>query len=148
MQTDKDYKQIFLRDHEGRGLEYANGMFAQNKDKIEGQYVYILDDDNRLIISDFVAGIRVIVAAGNPDVIMVKANIRIHGILPHYWEEPPRSAHIDSLNFVVERELWKKHIEAFHRPDHGDFYFIDAVFKEPDITVAWWDKIVAEGMRK
>lgn len=148
MQTDSDWEQVILMDDIGRGLHYANGMLAANKDKVKGRYVYIFDDDHRLIVPDFVAGIRSIVEAKAPDVIMAKAHIRIHGVLPNPWAVRPLWTHVDTGNFVVTNEMWQAHIEAFDRPQYGDFYFIDRVFSQPELSVEWWDYIVAEDMRR
>jgi len=147
MQTDRDCAILVLVDVLGLGLFYANGMLAQHKEEVQGKYVYILDDDNRLIAPDFVEGIRVIVEESAPDIIMVKANVGPFGVLPKPWGDSPRLGYVDSLNFIVERELWKKHISAFHKPSFGDFCFISELFRQPGIEVFWWDRVVAEAMQ-
>jgi len=146
-QTDSDWEQIILVDDGARGIEYANGMLVANKEQVKGQYVYILDDDHRLIVPDFVAGIRAIVEASTPDVVMVKARKRVHGLLPRKWGSHPQNGSVDTANFVVRNEIWQEHIGAFHRPSSGDFYFINEIFSDPKLKVEWWDYIVSEDMR-
>lgn len=147
IQTDKDWEGVVLVDKVGRGIYYANGMLAKHKERVYGKYVYILDDDNRLIIPDFVQGIRAIVEQSAPDIIMVKANLAFLGTFPLLWEHTPRIGKVDTLNFIVERELWKKHISVFHKPSFGDFCFIKELFRQPGIEVFWWDRVVAEAMQ-
>lgn len=146
-QTDGDWHQVLLVGDVGRGLHYANGMLAQHKAKVKGQYVYILDDDNRLIIDDFVSGLREIIEKSDPHVIMVKSQLSRHGIMPRGWGKNPRLCQVDTTNFVVKKKLWKAHIKAFHQPRYGDFYFIQEIFNQPRIKVMWWDKVVAKDMR-
>lgn len=147
MQTDPAYTHLILEDKEARGLEFANGLLSKHKRKVKGEYVYILDDDNCLTITDLVAGLRIIVEEHKPDVIMVKSFLSRHGVMPRFWGQRPRLCQVDTTNFIVKRSLWKAHIKAFHQPIYGDFHFIDAIFDQPGLKVVWWDRVVAKDMR-
>ncbi|MHA2069645.1 MAG: glycosyltransferase family 2 protein, partial [Candidatus Thorarchaeota archaeon] len=48
-QTCHDVEQVFIVDHTRQGIHVADRALALNKDRVEGEYVYILDDDCQLI---------------------------------------------------------------------------------------------------
>lgn len=148
MQTDDGWDQVILEDKERRGKFYASKMPADNKEKVSGQYIYILDDDHRLIIPDFVAGIRAIVEDTQPDIIMVKCKIRAHGILPNRWGRAPKNQYVDTGCFLVEQQLWKRHIHLYALPASGDHRFICHLWRVRNVKIEWWDKLVAEDMRE
>lgn len=148
MQTDEDWDRLVLIDERGRGLHHANGMLARYKEEVRAKYIYILDDDNRLIVPDFVEGVRAIIEESAPDIIMVKARIDFLGILPDPWRGPFRlPGDVDGLNFIVERKLWQTHIHEYHRFALGDFYFIKKLFTLQGLEIFWWDRVVAEAMQ-
>lgn len=152
MQTDKDWEQIILVDDDKQGMRFAQQMLVHNKSRVRGKYVYVFDDDHRLITPDFVSGIRTIVAASKPDVIMVKCRIRGHGILPRPWMGNGgylKGAHVDTGCFVVEGRVWSNYVYMFDNPDMGDWYFYDKLWRTEDkLKIVWWDKLVAEDMRE
>jgi len=151
MQTDNDWRQIILVDDDKRGMQFAEEMLISNKSRVKGDYVYVFDDDHRLITPGFVSGIRTIVAATNPDIIMVKCRIRGHGILPRPWMGNGgylKGAHVDIGCFVVRGEVWGNYIYMIAHPYGGDWYFYDKLWRSDDnLEIVWWDKLVAEDMR-
>lgn len=152
MQTDKDWEQVILIDDDKRGMRFAQQMLIHNKSRVRGEYVYVFDDDHRLITPAFVSGIRTIVAASKPDVIIVKCKIRGHDILPHPWMGNGgylKGAHVDTGCFVVEGKAWGNYVYAFNYPDTGDWHFYDKLWRSEDnLKIVWWDKVVAEDMRE
>jgi len=147
-QTDQDVEQIFIVDYDQAGVPRANASLAQNKNRVSGDYVYILDDDTRLEDKGFVAKIRCS-AETDPDVIMVKS--RRPQFSPHIlpkpfvWNCPERLAltSTNCLCYIVKRQVWLEHIEAFGESAAGDWHFLKAV-RDSGASFAWLDEIVAE----
>ena len=143
-QDDPDYEHVVLKDTEGLGLAWANGMFHRERERVKGEYVLILDDDNALMATDVISEIRRVVDEHAPDVIVVKGYVGDR-LLPDdaMWGKQPALGHIDSLNFVVRNEVWQKHIHAFDVPRCGDYAFISSVFKD-NPKVYWLNKPCAK----
>jgi hypothetical protein len=146
-QTNRSVEQIFIVDEVKRGLKLANKSLYENRDRISGEWVYILDDDTKLISPKFVASLRTV--AKNADVIMVKSSrpqLAPHTLpKPDVWRNPDR-LRISSTNclcYVVRRELWQRHIYHFGRRAAGDWWFLKAVAGARP-RFAWLDMIAAE----
>lgn len=147
-QTDRDVEQIFIVDYDQVGVLVANKSLALNKHRVEGDYVYILDDDTRLLNKRFVARLKPVVES-SPDVIMVKSSrpqFAPHVLpKPHVWNCPDRLAlgSTNCLCYVVRRQMWMDYIKAFGEPAAGDWWFLKRL-KSRGATFAWIDLIVAE----
>ena len=146
-QTRWDYEQILLIDEVGVGINVADARMAADAPAlINGDYVYILDDDDLFIDNQFVAEIHRIAQTYDPDIIMVKSDNGRLGILPSAatWEKEPQPGQVSVLNYVVKAEIWKRHAPAFatHPTDAGDAMFIVELFKH-GYSVYWLDLIVA-----
>ena len=142
-QTDADLQHLIIEDTIGLGMYEADCSLDRHKDHVLGEFVYILDDDDYLVINFFVAGLKRIVAAHQPDVIMVRAQFP-GMVLPNPWGKPPQICRIGSPNFVVRANLWKHYIYMFCKDKRGgDFQLIDTLFKAK-AQVYWWDQVVAK----
>lgn len=133
--TDKDIEQIFITDHVGVGLLEANRSFSNNEVKtlIEGEYVFLLDDDDFIVNKNMVQELKQIWIERNPDVIFFRMNIigGPNGDLyptPETWEKEPKIAHIGGSCFVVKKEIYMRFIHNFSHPRCADFYFIKSVW--------------------
>jgi hypothetical protein len=147
-QTDHDIEQIFIVDNDQIGVPAANKSLALNKHRVEGDYVYILDDDTRLLDRGFVARLK-LVAESKPDVIMVKSSrpqFAPH-VLPKadIWRNPEqlRVASTNCLCYVIRQQMWLDHIGAFSIPAAGDWHFLYRL-KRRGAAFAWLDLVVAE----
>lgn len=134
--------------NEPLGLEDANQSFERDKSRVNGKYVFMVDDDNYIVNPNFVAQLWKH-AENNPAVIMVRAQW-FDSLVPLdvYWDEliaggKPHLGHIDTANFVVRRDIWLKYIKAFGAPVAGDYAFISAIYEgEPDLDVVYWDTVI------
>jgi hypothetical protein len=149
-QTDMDLEQIYITDNAGMGLLSANKSFGNPEVKmlIEGNYVYLLDDDDYITNPDMVKELKLIVLQHNPDVIFFRMIIKNNMNGNYYptaicWKDRPMIAHIGGSCFVVKREIYMKFIHEFAKPRCGDFYFIDAVFRS-GAKCYWHDVLMAE----
>lgn len=146
-QTDRDLEQVLVTDDEKRGLVWADANLASAKNLIRGEYVYVLDDDDYLVDAEFVAKAKEAAREHEPGIIFVRMRrLPFWGkVLPceATWGRPPSLGYIGSPCFVVKRELWVEHIEAWGQPAHGDYYFITKVYNT-GCAVVWLDRVVAE----
>ena len=147
-QSDRDVEQIFIVDCNQGGILRANISLAQNKDRVNGDYVYILDDDTRLFDKGFVARLKR-AAEEMPDIIMVKSSrpqLAPHVLpKPFVWNCPDRLTlgSTNCLCYIVRRQMWLDHIEAFGEPAAGDWWFLNRL-RSRGATFAWIDLVVAE----
>lgn len=148
--TDNDGEQIFIFDNVGHGLLEANRSFSNQTviDMIEGQYVFLLDDDDFIVNPNMITELKNC-ALSNPEVIFFRMTIKNGMNNNHYptdelcWGVKPIIARIGGSCFVVRTDIYKKFIHEFAKPRCGDFYFIDAVFKNTSNHV-WYDKLMCE----
>lgn len=152
-QTDQDIEHIFLVDREKVGIWEANQVMDRFKDQADGQYVYILDDDCRLIEPAFVATLRDFCEKNDfPDVIMVRSVRRqlAPPLLPkpHVWgdHEALRISTTNSLCYVAKNALWKEHIYRYGQKAAGDWFFLKSM-RDSGASFGWLDLCVAETMQ-
>ena len=143
-QTDPDLEHILIP-YAGKTLLEANSSFETITHKIQGQYVFILDDDDYISYTHFVEELKQFTRVNNnPDVIIVKMN-RLGTLYPQsqFWQKPPVKCHIGSPCFIVKKMAWKAHIPHFAKPSCGDFHFINHLYLLGyDFT--WWDTVIAK----
>lgn len=150
-QTSKDFEIVFIVDKNKRGVRWANQQFAENKHRIDGQYVYTLDDDTFLPSKYFVAKLKQVAEANKyPDVIMVKGSRPQLSpkILPKdtVWGHRERLK-ITSTNgacFVTKRQAWLDHCEDYGLRGSGDWNFMSALKSDGTLKFFWWDFIAKE----
>jgi hypothetical protein len=152
-QTDHDIEHVFLVDYAKRGRWEADKALNAFKNRVTGRYVYILDDDCRLIEPAFVATVRDFCEKNDfPDVVMVRSVRRqlAPNLLPNpdVWGDPKklRLATTNCLCYVIENQVWKEHIWAFGSVHAaGDWVFLGEV-RNAGASFGWLDLCVAETM--
>ena len=146
-QTCDDWEQTLLVDDVGRGIGWSYTNMAAQAADLNGDYIWILDDDDECIRSTLVAELKGIVEAHNPDVIMVKMDHQERGILPNaQWGCEPKQGDIGCSAYIVKREVWQQHAGHFGAHYAGDFDFIKAIFAS-GATVYWHDVIASRVQR-
>ena len=143
-QTDPDLEHILIP-NAGKTLHEANASFERITHKIQGQYVFILDDDDYISYTRFVEELKQFTRVNNnPDVIIVKMN-RLGTLYPQkqFWQKPPVKCHIGSPCFIVKKIPWKAHIPLFAQPSCGDFHFINHLYLS-DYRFEWWDAVITK----
>ena len=134
-----------------KGIQAADQALNENKHRVTGRYVYILDDDCILTDPEFIASVRDVAEAEAPGVIMVKSkrppgppSRRPLVPLKEVWRGKLRHGSTNCLCYVIRADLWKEHIHMFGaKPWGGDWWFLEAVL-ETRPTVYWLDQIVAD----
>lgn len=146
-QTCGDYTQTLLNDPDGRGIAWSYKNLASYAPFLEGQYIWILDDDDMAVSQTLIADLKAIAEAHSPDVIMIKMDHAERGILPGLnWQKPPKVGDIGCSAFVVRREIWQKHSRYFGSHYAGDFDFIKSIF-ERDYEIYWFDRVASKVQR-
>jgi hypothetical protein len=145
-QTSRDYEQKFIIDRHGRGVGHANRALANAP--ITGQYVMVLDDDDKLTDDRAIEWLKE-ATAERPDLVIFRVD---HGdklgVLPDdlIWGRRPLKGHIGSCSFISRRDVWEKHIHRFGVDECGDYAYLRSVwFDQPDVV--WLDKILASVQR-
>ena len=148
-QTCDDWQQTLLIDEVGRGVGASYLELARYADDLEGEYIWILDDDDMCIRNTLVNELRQIAESHNPDVIMLKMNHLERGILPSSnWKESPKMGDIGCSAYVVRRDVWAAHSVEFERGDYSnDYYFISSIFDDDTVDIFWHDVIASQVQR-
>lgn len=145
-QTDGDWQQTLLVDEVGRGIGWAQAQLASFAPS--GDYVWLLDDDNECLRPTLVAELKAM-AAGRPDVIMLRTERGRLGVIPQngYWQRPPAHMHVDAACYVVRREIWERNRAAWLSARYqSDYDFIAAVFAA-GVRVSWHDVVASRAQR-
>ena len=147
-QTDPDLFQTIIKDDVGRGVAWA----CRNLSTVipDGQYIWILDDDDLCICDTLVAEVKAIAYAHDPGVIFLRMDHGPLGILPDdaHWQRAPVEGHIGCSAFVVRRDVWIIYADWWSERYAGDFDFISAVYADPEVTHFWHDRIASRVQRR
>lgn len=144
-----NWQQTLLIDPVGRGIPWASENMGNYAPKLQGEYIWILDDDDECIQPTLFMELYRIHLTYNPDVIMLKMDHGRRGILPDegYWGRPPVQAHIGVSAYVVRRELWQQQAWAWSPGVyHSDFNFIAAVFQSRPRV--YWHNVIASQVQR
>lgn len=164
-QTDQDLEQIFLPDRAG-GVHpegpvlWANNQIPKHKHRVDGQYVYFLDDDGLLLREDFVEKVKDIAQRYiYPHVILVKSICNkdagsLH-VLPLVWDcawgqgERPAKWAGHGYNYVVRTDYWKAKVDAYSgKRRGGDAHFGNALISDKSAKIVRLDIIAAMSMQR
>ena len=144
-QSDPDYQHLVIEDTVGLGI---GGMFAairQHTALIEGEYVYVLQDDDVLVDREFVRELKAFVWQHNRPPVVIVRN-RKHGLQPRLWRQAPQLGSIDLGSYVVRADVFCRHADQFGARYEGDYDFIRFLW-DRRYTFAWWDRLVAEAQQ-
>jgi hypothetical protein len=143
-QTDKDLEIVLIRDEIGIGIDGMYADIQNHLDQVNGDYVFVLSDDNLITDSEFVSELKAIAQSYNPDVIVFKN--KIIGTLPDIWNAAPQEGHIDLSCFAVKADIWKANADKWGKCYAGDYHFIRALWDQGH-SFYWWDKTPIMAMR-
>ncbi len=165
MQTDKDVEQVFIVDEGGKGLVWANRQLHEQRGRVSGEYVFVLDDDDMLATPGFVARLKDCVAQWDtPDVILLRHRQRAPKKVllppPHVWsldwemgERPERWAG-SVYCFAVKRELWLANVWHFSHGQGvdwqtgGDWHFATALCSWPGLRFVRLDLVAGRSFQR
>jgi len=148
-QQDPDYEQIVIRDEVGMGLAWANRQFWVHREKTQGEYVIMLDDDNVLATPHAITVLKA-VTWDAPAAVMFKADVGPHGVLPsaQSWQER-RSIpfQIDGHCVIVRADVWRGLIHHFAVDVRGDAAFLAELLAPGAYRVEWVNAVLVRALR-
>lgn len=140
------WEHVIIPDLIGRGIGAMFHAITEHLDKIHGRYVYILQDDDRLMSDQAVAAFCSFARQnGYPPVVICK-NTKCGRILPDRWGQEPELGHIDLGSYIVRDDVFKANAHRFGNRYEGDFDFISALWCQ-GLPFAWWDFLFAEALQ-
>jgi glycosyltransferase involved in cell wall biosynthesis len=137
-QTDQDYEHLLIHDNVGNGLFWANKQIHLNADKVNGRWVYVLDDDDWLTDSHFIEDLKKI-ESPSYDIIICKGYIG-EGLYPLFWKKAQLRGTIGSPNFIVKKHIFLTNSIHWCKPKAADFFFFQRAYG--NANTYWWNKIV------
>lgn len=141
VQTDSDWCRTVVVDDKERGVAWAVGNLATVE--ATGEYVWVLDDDDLCCRPTLVAELKDITERIAPDVIMVKAYHAKFGMLPSRanWTSRPVLGNVGTSCYIVRRDVWNAHHDAWTERYDGDYWFIDALWNAK--CSVYWHPVTA-----
>lgn len=137
---------VIVEDHVGLGIDGMYGDIRNHVDKVHGEYVLVLSDDNVLVDPVFAAELETYVRVQQwPDVVVFKGRIDTT-TQPAAWCCEPIETMIDLSCFAVRREVWVAYAESWGRRYEGDFDFIHRLWAD-GCVFAWWDRLVFQALK-
>ena len=149
---DPDVEIVLIPDFTGKGVQWANRQFGRHVDRVDGRYVYTLDDDSRIVDPRLVQLLKK-AAQSDPGLIMVRS--RRPAIQPYVlpkksvWGRRDR-LRVTSTNggcFVSRADVWAKHAHRYGARGSGDWNYLNAVRKDKTVTFAWVPVIMKEAQQ-
>lgn len=137
---------VIVQDEIGLGIDGMYGDIRNHLEKVSGEYVMVLSDDN-VLVSEYFAGEleREVAAQSRPAVVVFKGLIG-STVQPASWGGEPRITQIDLSCFAVQREIWQAHAADWGERYEGDFDFIHALWRAGH-TFHWWDRVVFRALQ-
>lgn len=149
-QTDPDWEQVFIPDLQQRGLVWANNAMAHNAHRVQGDWVFHLDDDCKLIEPRFVERARAhLEKHPHSEVIMAKTRRPqlATKVLPHpdVWGRKTAALlrKANGMCHIVRADVWRTCIPALGGGGGGAGRFIASLINT-GAEFSWLDMIGSE----
>jgi len=166
-QSDWSVEHVFCVDRSGNHPEgnvlWANNQIPRNKHRVDGEYVYFMDDDSALIFPYFVEELEATVEAEQyPAVVLVRSMCATKEIgsmhflpLPDVWNvnwregERPRRWAGHGLDYIVRADYWKRHIGAYTgKARGGDAHFGTALINDRAARIVRLDRVISVTLQR
>jgi len=141
LQSDPDFEQVVITDTQSLGYLHANTQIFEIADKLYGQYIYILDDDDYVIDINFISNFKWFLSSQQhlPPIIICKGFID-EKPFPKVWQAPLHRGQIGSPNFITRNDIFRLYAANWVKDRAGDWHFISACSKHENFC--WWDKTI------
>ena len=142
-QTCQDVQHLIIDDTEGNGIPAMFADVANYHDKIDGEYVMFLCDDDMLFDNDVVQDVYgVLQSTPQTDVLLVKMEVDGR-VYPGDFRAGacPVCGDIAIGCWIVRREVWLNH--RYGERYEGDYDFIRSVFNARKWYMTWYDRVVS-----
>jgi glycosyltransferase involved in cell wall biosynthesis len=125
---DEQIEWILIADTVGIGIPGVYADVVNHVDKVHGDYVLFLSDDDYISDAKFVQKLHDFVKNNDNPAVVVYSIEKSGRILPTWMNSEPQLGHIDLSNFVVRSDVWKEHADKWGRRYEGDYDFIRALW--------------------
>jgi hypothetical protein len=137
---------VIVRDKVGLGVGGMYGDIRNHAERVTGDYVMVLSDDNVLLDARFAEDLEYIVGeAERPSVVVFRGQTG-PTLQPAAWCCEPIETMIDLSCFAVERETWQANAHRWGERYAGDFDFIHWLWAS-HLRFHWWDRIVFQALK-
>jgi len=137
---------LIVPDEVGLGIDGMYADIINHVDEVNGEYVFMLSDDDMLCNDKFVSNLLDFTKDNEkPEVIIIKA-IKEGRTLPSIWNAKPQCGHIDLSCFVVRSDIWKANADKWGKRYEGDFDFINSLW-EQGYQFNWMDVVAVKAQR-
>lgn len=136
---------VIIPDEVGIGIDGVYREVPNNLDKVHGDYVLFLSDDDMLIDPEFMRKFYAYAIDGYPEVVIIKAE-KSGRILPDLWQHEPMLGHIDLACFVVRSDIWKANADKWGQRYEGDYDFIKSLWDQ-GYNFKWLDIVAVKAQR-
>lgn len=137
---------VIIPDEIGIGIDGVYRDVPNHLDKVHGDYVLFLADDEALCDPNFARKLYDFVEDKEyPQVVIIKAD-KMGRVLPELWLQEPRMGYIDLSCFIVRSDVWKANADKWGQRYEGDFDFIHALW-EQGYTFEWWNFLAVKSQR-
>lgn len=139
-----DIQHLIIRDEVGVGIGGMFAAIADNAPLVHGDYVYILQDDDRLADVEVVRDVRTsTLMLKRPPLLMVR-NQKRGQIFPFHWRQRPTLGAVDLGSYIIRADVFQATCQLFGQRYEGDFDYINAVWPLHGGQAGWFDRLVAE----
>jgi hypothetical protein len=133
-----------IHDNKGYGLHWANKQISNLKNKLNGQYIYVLDDDDHLLCNNFIEELKALIVNlnGSPRGLIICKGFISNKEFPTVWKQgTPKRGQICASNMIVKNDIFNKHAMHWDESKAGDWFFFKSIWKN-SLNAFWWNKVV------
>lgn len=131
---------VIVHDREGIGIAGVYAAMPRHADRVTGEYVMVLSDDNVLADEEFAEDLEWRAnEMDRPDVIVFRGQIE-GSLQPLVWMAEPVITRIDLSCFAVKRNVWQLNADQWGHRYEGDFDFIHHLW-DAGYRFDWWDHL-------
>lgn len=137
-QTDPDFEHIIIPDEVAHGIYWANRQIKEQANKLNGRYVYIIDDDDYISNCRFIEDLKKLLEnLTDPDVIICRGQLNGKSY-PTIWKDRPQRGKIAAPNLIVRTDIFNHFAHLWDQPRAGDFFFIKEIYN-CGYQFFWWN---------
>lgn len=138
-QTSPDFEHVIIPDEIAHGLYWANRQISECCEKLKGDYVYVLDDDDYIVSFSFIEDLKRLLdnLEAQPDLIICRGELNGERF-PKFWKQIPQRGQIAAPNLITRIDIFEQHAYAWDQPRAGDFNFFESMLKT-NPNIFWWN---------